>query len=52
MEILNILRKTKKNSYHVGSQRDGRFCGDLGRCKETLRLLLVGVKLGKIPPTL
>ena len=39
-----------ENSRHVGLQRDGNFYDDLGECKETLRMLLVCVELGEIPP--
>ena len=34
---------------HVGLQEDGTFYGDLSKCKETLRILLVCVELGETP---
>ena len=45
----NISRKME-NSCHVGLQWDGSFCGNLGKCKETLKMFLVDVESGEIPP--
>ena len=47
-EYKNTPKKTE-NSHHVGL-RDGSFYGDLSECKETLRMVLVCVELGKILP--
>lgn len=38
-----------ENSRHVGLQC-GSFYGDLSECKETLRMLLMYLKSGEIPP--
>ena len=44
------MPKKTENSRHVGLQEDGSFYGDFSEWKEMLRMLLVCVELGKIPP--
>ena len=39
-----------ENGCHVRLQGDGSFCGDLGKYKKTLRMVLVHVESGEMPP--
>ena len=43
-----MMYSNEENSRHVGLQRDGSFHCDLGKCKETLRMILVMLN-GEIP---